>query len=235
MFPFKTLSMVALLSGIAIVSQAQAKYSAPLKKDEFEITIYYTNDSVETTVSEVYDDENTGKPFLFSDCKRVYPQETKGLLVKNSDGQTYRALTKEEFWLFENSTGSKISTYRTRPDLYNKGQFKSIYFRSIIDTNEYIPYSRKNVLKLLEDNPKARKEMKLAMFFKTMPTVMLIVGGGLMISGFAIPGTVIPAAISIGALGLGGFQLSLGSVFVPSISSAVFYKSLNTYNGTPAK
>ena len=217
---FKLSIAFIFLNLLSLSSFSQSKSEAKLQKDEFEFKILYTNDSSETAVSEMYDDEVTGKPFLFSDCKRIYPEDTKSLIVKNSEGQTFNAITFGGIWYFENTVGDKLSTYRTRPDLFNKGQFKSIYFRKSNDPSKFIAFSKKNALESVQDNPKALKKMKSAIFLKDFSTGLIVSGGVLLVPALFVGAFALPV----------GFAVSLAGVIIRPTSTNNFYKSLKAYN-----
>lgn len=204
----------------SLIAFSQTNTTTKLQKDEFEFKILYNNDSSETVISEMYDDENTGKPFLFSDCKRIYPEDTKGLVVKNSDGQTFNAIAFGGVWYFENTVGDNLSTYRTRPDLFNKGQFKSIYFRKSNDPTKFIAFSKKNALEAVQDNPKALRKMKGAIFLKDFSTGLIVSGGVLLVPALFVGVFALPI----------GFTVSLAGVIIRPTSTNTFYKSLKAYN-----
>jgi len=213
-----------ILAFTSVFSQSGSSHF--LKNDEYELVIYFADGSVETAISEIYEDEKTDDIFFFSDCKRIYPSDTKGLYVRNSNGETFKGIAKGNNWFFENSKGGKLSTFRTRPDAYNKANFKTIYFRSSKDTSTYLTYSKKLALELVSDNPEALSLMKKHFNTKTSQTVLYIAGGTIIVAtGFYLP------FAAIAGLGfIPGSGATLGGFFLNTPIKNHFYESLDVYN-----
>ena len=97
---------------------AQDSQKEQLNSDAYEVIIQYLDGTSETIQSEFYADEITGKPFLFKNsCERIYADQTKQLIVKNSKNEVEKAISFDNSWYFEveELSGPKLKVYNDRP------------------------------------------------------------------------------------------------------------------------
>jgi hypothetical protein len=81
----------------------------------------------------------------------IKPADTKEIKFTTSSGYTYTGIPKDSCWLFKMRQG-KISTYSYLPE------FDPIYLIAIQKGNgEILPYTKENVIKMVEGNEEAVK------------------------------------------------------------------------------
>ncbi|MEY5048650.1 MAG: hypothetical protein RLZZ175_2009 [Bacteroidota bacterium] len=213
---------------------AQDSQKEQLNSDAYEVIIQYLDGTSETIQSEFYADEITGKPFLFKNsCERIYADQTKQLIVKNSKNEVEKAISFDNSWYFEveELSGPKLKVYNDRP---YKQSIKSYYFRK--GDGPFLAYSGHNVHDVFGDNPFAYKYAQkhlLLRDIRSFATYGSAVGG--LVCLFTLKGLVVVGSASLPAsLLVFGGAIVVSSVAYPLLrgpSDKALIKAIKIYNG----
>lgn len=213
---------------------AQETQKEQLNSDAYEVIIQYLDGTSETIQSEFYADEITGKPFLFKNsCERIYADQTKQLIVKNSKNEVEKAISYDNSWYFEveELSGPKLKVYNDRP---YKQSIKSYYFRK--GDGPFLAYSGHNVHDVFGDNPFAYKFAQKHLLLRDIRNVVTYgaVAGGL-VCLFTLKGLVVVGSASLPAsLLVFGGAVVVSSVAYPLLrgpSDRALIKAIKIYNG----
>lgn len=213
---------------------AQEVQKEALNSDAYEVIIQYLDGTSETIQSEFYADEITGKPFLFKNsCERIYADQTKQLIVKNSKNEVEKAISYDNSWYFEveELSGTKLKVYNDRP---YKQSIKSYYFRK--GDGPFLAYSGHNVHEVFGDNPFAYKFAQKHLMLRDVRTVLTYgsAAGGL-VCLFTLKGLVVVGSTSLPAsLLVFGGGVIVSAIVYPILrgpSDRALIKAIKLYNG----
>ena len=169
------------------------------------VVVTLLDNTTDTVYSDIFNDKQYS--FLLEPENTVFAFQTKSITACLSDGSTREGITVDSMWLFQMSDQEGPIQYFSRyPEMFKPAKF---YFHK--QGLGYLPYGRKNLKKIVEDDDLALKKVKQYFFWRSVKNTTLGISFGYSaVTLVTVPPASIPGVVLLGTLpSVGNSELGL--------------------------
>ncbi len=214
--------ILLIFGAISLYAQSASLEIPGSKYGDYLVKVKMKNDTVFTFVSSIYEDKQTGKPYVFrNNCEQLNAIDTKEIELKDEDGNIFKGISADGMWLFPVIEG-KMGLFKADP---GKSTLKNYY---LMKDNKAIAYNKVNFKNAFSDgNEDSKRKINKVFLIRTVQTVTLVAGLGTLAAALFAP---LGDNYENAYAGVVGLALIVAAPLLPKVAVNKLEQAVEAYN-----